>query len=305
MSHDHHHHGEIKGKRLFFTVMLNAGITIAELAGGIISGSISLISDAIHNFSDVLSLLITYAANKLAGRDATEKHTFGFKRSEILAAFINSATLIVLAFFILYKAVLRFFNPVEISASLVIWLALGSIVVNGLSVLFIKDDAHGNMNIKSAYLHLFGDMLTSVAVMAGGILIKYFHLYRIDPVFSIAIALYLLYMSWDIFKGSLKIMMQFTPSHIDLNVIAGEIEEIEGVKNLHHIHVWQINEHEIMFEAHVDLEEDINISRFEEILALSEEKLGRHKINHVTLQPEFSVDDSKDMISNHRHVHKH
>ncbi|NPA35763.1 MAG: cation transporter, partial [Chlorobi bacterium] len=170
MSHDHHHHnhGEIRGTRLFLTVVLNAGITIAELAGGIISGSISLISDAIHNFSDVLSLMISYTANKLSKRDATEKYTFGFKRSEILAAFINSSTLIVLAFYILYEAVLRFIEPVEVSANLVIWLAFGSILVNGLSVLFIKNDAHGNMNIKSAYLHLLGDMLTSVAVMAGG-----------------------------------------------------------------------------------------------------------------------------------------
>ena len=305
MPHGHHHHGEIKGTRLFLTVLLNAGITIAELIGGIISGSISLISDAIHNFSDVLSLLISYAANRLAGRNATEKHTFGFKRSEIIAAFINSATLIVLAFYILYEAVMRFFEPLEISANLVIWLALGSILVNGLSVLFIKDDAHGNMNIKSAYLHLFGDMLTSIAVMIGGILIKYFHIYWIDPLFSIVIAVYLLHMSWDIFKDSLRIMMQFTPGHIDLNAVAGEIEEIGGVKNLHHIHVWQINEHEIMFEAHVDLKEDISISRFEEILAAAEKKLKKYRINHVTLQPEFSVDDDKGMIANHNHRHKH
>ncbi len=303
MSHDHHHHGEIKGKRLFFTVLLNAGITIAELIGGIISGSISLISDAIHNFSDVLSLLISYAANKLARRDATEKYTFGFKRSEILAAFINSATLIVLAFYILYEAVMRFIEPVEVSANLVIWLAFGSIIVNGLSVLFIKGDAHGNMNIKSAYLHLFGDMLTSIAVMIGGILIKYFQIYWIDPVFSIIIAAYLLYMSWDIFKDSLKIMMQFTPSQIDVNVIAREVEDIEGVKNLHHIHVWQINDNEIMFEAHVDLKEDINISDFEKILVTTEQKLKTHKIDHVTLQPEFSVEDSKERIINHGHKH--
>lgn len=301
MSHDHHHHGEIKGTRLFFTVLLNAGITIAELIGGIISGSISLISDAIHNFSDVLSLLISYAANKLSGRNATEKQTFGFKRSEILAAFINSATLIVLAFFILYEAMMRFFEPVEISAELVIWLAFGSIFVNGLSVLFIKNDAKGNMNIRSAYLHLLGDMLTSIAVMIGGILIKYFHIYWIDPLFSIIIALYLLYMSWDIFKDSLKIIMQFTPEHIDINNIAHEIERIEGVKNLHHIHVWQINEHEIMFEAHIDLEDDLSISNFESILDQAGVKLKKHKINHVTLQPEYSVDDAKDRIINHKH----
>jgi cobalt-zinc-cadmium efflux system protein len=198
---------------------------------------------------------------------------------------------------------MRFIEPVEIAADLVIWLALGSIIVNGLSVLFIKDDAHGNMNVKSAYLHLFGDMLTSIAVMAGGILIKYFQIYWIDPLFSIIIAVYLLHMSWDIFRDSLKIMMQFTPEHIDINNIAHEVEEIEGVKNLHHIHVWQINEQEVMFEAHVDLNEDINISGFERILEEAEQKLKKHKINHVTLQPEYSVDDNKERIISHRHNH--
>ena len=157
MSH-HHHHNQIKGKRLFFTIILNAGITVAELIGGVLSGSISLISDAIHNFSDVLSLIISYVANRLSNREATDKQTFGYKRSEIIAAFFNSATLIVLAFYILYEAVKRLFEPVEISGDLVIWLALGSIVVNGLSVLFIKSDAHNNVNIKSAYLHLFGNV---------------------------------------------------------------------------------------------------------------------------------------------------
>ena len=296
MGHEHHHH-EVTGKNLFFTILLNAGISLAELIGGIISGSISLISDAIHNFSDVLSLIISYIANKLAKREATEKQTFGFKRSEIIAAFLNSATLIVLAFFILYEAVERFFNPVEISSNLVIWLALGSILVNGLSVLFIKKDAKGNMNMKSAYLHLFGDMMTSIAVLIGGILMKYFHIFWIDPLFSILIAIYLLYLSWDIFKSSLKIMMQFTPEEIDVIEINTAVSNMNGVRNLHHIHIWQINEHDIMFEAHIDFEKDINISDFEKMMKKVKEYLhDKYEIHHVTLQPEFSVDDNKELI---------
>lgn len=296
MGHEHHHH-EVEGKNLFFTILLNAGISLAELIGGIISGSISLISDAIHNFSDVLSLVISYIANKLAKREATEKHTFGFRRSEIIAAFLNSATLIVLAFYILYEAVQRFINPIEISSNLVIWLALGSIVVNGLSVLFIKKDAEGNMNMKSAYLHLFGDMMTSIAVLIGGILMKYFQIYWIDPVFSILIALYLLYLSWDIFKSSLKIIMQFTPDNIDVKAIAKDISNIDEVKNIHHIHIWQIDEHDIMFEAHIDLNDDIKITEFEEVLESIKNYLHeKYEIHHVTLQPEFSIDDNKLLI---------
>ncbi len=297
MGHEHHHH-EVEGKNLFFTILLNAGISLAELIGGVISGSISLISDAIHNFSDVISLIVSYIANKLSKRDATEKQTFGYKRSEIIAAFLNSATLIILAVFILFEAVERFINPVEISSNLVIWLALGSIVVNGLSVLFIKKDAEGNMNMKSAYLHLFGDMMTSIAVLIGGILMKYFHIFWIDPVFSILIAIYLLYLSWDIFKSSLKIMMQFTPEHIDIKEIAKEVAKIKDVKNLHHIHIWQINEHDIMFEAHIDMENDVKITDFERILKSVEDYLhDKYEIHHVTLQPEFLVDDNKNFIN--------
>ena len=297
MGHEHHHH-EVEGKNLFITIFLNISISLAELVGGIISGSISLISDAIHNFSDVLSLIISYVANRLAKRDATNTQTFGFKRAEIIAAFFNSITLIILALFILYTAIQRFLNPVEVSSSLVIWLALLSIIVNGMSVLFIKEDSHGNMNIKSAYLHLLGDMMTSVAVLIGGIVMKYFHIYWIDPLFSVMIALYLINLSWNIFKSSLKIMMQFSPAHIDVETIAQKVAQISGVKNIHHVHIWQINEHDIMFEAHIDLTEDVTISQFENILTDVKKFLhDKYHIHHVTLQPEFCKGDCKKLIS--------
>ncbi len=299
MSHNHHHHHHAaSGKNLFLTILLNLGISLAELVGGIISGSMSLISDAIHNFSDVISLIISYIANKKAQEKATERQTFGYKRSEIIAAFINSTTLIVLAFFILYEAVLRFIHPVEIKGNLVIYLALLSIAVNALSVLFIKEDAEHNMNIKSAYLHLFGDMMTSVAVFIGGLLMKYFHIYWIDPVLSILIALYLLKISWEIFRSSLRIMMQFTPEHINISEIAQNISQIKGIKNIHHIHIWQINEHDIMFEAHIDLKDDEKISDFEKIMQQVKVYLSGFDIHHITLQPEFSVADDKNVIVN-------
>lgn len=296
MAHEHHHHHQVKGKRLFLTIALNLSITIAELIGGIISGSISLISDAIHNFSDVISLVISYIANRLIKKSATQSKTFGFKRSEILAAFINSATLIILAIIIFYNAIMRLFNPIEIAPNLVIYMAIASIAVNGLSVLFISKDSKNNMNIRSAYLHLFSDMLTSVAVLIGGLLMKYFQIYWIDSVLSLIIAVYLLYMSWNIFKSSLRIIMQFTPENIDIKMIADDITTIDTVKNIHHVHVWQINEHDIMFEAHIDLENNVSISDFEKILEQAREILLKYKITHITLQPEYSVDDNKEII---------
>ncbi len=298
MGHEHHHHHhEVTGKNLFWTILLNAGISLAELIGGIIAGSMALISDAIHNFSDVISLIISYIANRLSKKAANEKQTFGYKRSEIIAAFLNSTTLIVLAIYILYEAAQRVFQPHPIKSDLVIWLALGSVIVNALSVLLIKEDAKDNINMKSAYLHLFGDMMTSIAVFFGGILMKYYHIYWIDPLFSILIAIYLIYMIWDIFKTSLKIMMQFTPENLDLNQIAKDIAQMEGVKNIHHIHTWQINEHDVMFEAHLDLNEDCKITDFEKIMKNINDYLQVHYgIKHTTLQPEFSIEDDKNLI---------
>ncbi|NSW95063.1 MAG: cation transporter, partial [Bacteroidales bacterium] len=191
MKETEHHYHEVRGKNLGFAILLNVGITLAQVIGGIISGSIALLSDAAHNFSDVISLIISYLANRLSGRKATEKQTFGFRRSEILAAFINSVTLIIIGIIILIEAIQRLINPATISSGLVIWLAVASIMVNGLSVIFIRKDSHDNINMKSAYLHLYTDMMTSVAVLAGGLIMKYFHWYRADSVFSIAIALYL------------------------------------------------------------------------------------------------------------------
>ena len=291
-----HHHHEVSGKNLGLTILLNIGITVAQAVGGVISGSMALLSDAAHNFSDVLSLVISYLANRLAKRGATEKETFGFRRSEILAAFINSATLIVIAILILSEAIQRLINPVAISASWVIYLAIAGILVNGVSVLFLRNDSHENMNMRSAYLHLFADMLTSVAVLLGGLAIKYLNWNWIDGVFSIAIAIYLLYMSLGIFRSSLRIIMQFTPEGIDINKIATEIEMIQGVKNIHHVHVWQINETNLMFEAHIDLAEDIKVSGFESILYEIESVLKKNGITHSTIQPEFSADDKKKII---------
>ena len=291
-----HHHHEVSGKNLGLAILLNVGITVAQAIGGAISGSMALLSDAAHNFSDVLSLVISFLANRLAKRGATEKETFGFRRSEILAAFINSATLIVIAILILSEAIQRLINPVAISAIWVIYLAIAGILVNGVSALFLRHDSHENMNMKSAYLHLFTDMLTSVAVLLGGLAIKYLNWNWVDGVFSIVIAIYLLYMSLGIFRSSLRIIMQFTPEGIDINKIAIEIEKIQGVKNIHHVHVWQINEHNLMFEAHIDMSEDIKVSSFESILNEIESVLKKNGITHSTIQPEFSADDKKKII---------
>jgi cobalt-zinc-cadmium efflux system protein len=291
----HHHHNT--GKNLGLTILLNLFITVAQVIGGIISGSMALLSDAAHNFSDVLSLIISWVAKRLSGKTRTLAQTYGYKRAEIFAAFVNSTTLIVIAGIIIKEAIERFFHPVEVQGNLVIYLAALSILINGLSVLLVKKDAKESMNIRSAYLHLFTDMLTSIAVLIGGLVIKYLGWTWIDSTLSLLIAIFLIYSSWTIFKDSLKILMQFTPSTIDIEKIATKLQSISGVKNLHHIHVWQLDEHEIIFEAHVDVEDDILISSFEKILNDAGEILSKFQIHHFNLQPELNMKDDKDLIN--------
>jgi len=297
MSNHHSHKHEVSGTGLGISIVLNVIVTIAQVIGGLISGSLSLLSDALHNFSDVLSLIISFFANRLAKKKASTNKTFGYKRAEIIAAFVNSATLLVVSVFLIIEAIERFFEPQSIATSWVIWLSLLAILVNGFSVLLIKKDAHVNMNMKSAYLHLLTDMMASVAVLVGGLVMKYFAIFWIDPLLTLLIAFYLIYMGYDLLKESTRVLMLFTPKSILVQEIVASISEIEGIKNVHHVHIWQLNEEEIHLEAHIDFMEDIKLSTFDTILEKIEELVyHEHGVNHVNIQPEFGKCDSKKVI---------
>jgi len=299
MSHNHSHsHTELSGKSLLFSIFLNIGITLAQIIGGFLSGSLALISDAVHNLSDVISLIVSYVANRLVhSKKQTLKQTFGFKRAEIIAAFFNAATLIVIAIFLLIEAIKRFNHPQEIQTNLVIWLAILGIFGNGLSVLLLKKDAEHNLNMKSAYLHLLTDLLTSVAVLIGGILMKYYQIYWIDAALTLIISIYLIYMSWQLLIDSLKILMLFAPDNIDINLIEQKIIKIKGIRNIHHVHVWQLNEKNCHFEAHIEFKNDVNLSDFDAICEEIEHLLLHDfNINHCTLQPEYNRLDEKAFI---------
>ena len=298
-NHSHHHHHGISGKNIGITILLNIGIKVAQMIGGVISGSMALLTDALHNFSDVISLLLSYFTNRLAKRKSTMKQTFGYKRAEILSAFINSATLIMIAIYLIIQAVARLYHPQEVMSDLVIWFAGASIVVNFISVLLLSKDARENMNMKSAYLHLLTDVMTSVAVMIGGILMKYYEVYAVDSLLSIMIAIYLIYSSYKILWASIKILMQFTPEDVDVEEIGIEIKQIEGVKNIHHVHFWQLNDQQLFFEAHVDLETDIRLTEFQIVLNQIEGVLKHHQITHFNIQPEYERCESDELIAEH------
>lgn len=298
MSHSHaHNHKDLKGRKLLITIVLNIVITVAQVIGGLLSGSLSLLSDALHNFSDVLSLIVSYVAAKLSQRKASINRTFGYKRAEILAAFVNASTLIIVAIILIKEAIERFLNPQQIDSNLVIWLSFIAIIANGLSVLLLKKDSTNNINIRSAYLHLLTDMLASVAVLVGGLLMKYYQLFWVDSLLTLLIALYLIYVGYDLLKTSTKILMLFTPEHINTRDVVRAVNQLPKVKKLHHVHIWNLSDHELHLEAHLDLQEDISTTEFNVLLLEIEALLhDEFDINHVTIQPEFNKEDPKEVI---------
>ena len=291
------HKHTVEGKNLLFSILLNILITIAQVIGGILSGSLALLSDALHNFSDVISLVISYIAHKLSRKKATISQTFGLKRAELLAAFVNAITIVILAVYLIFEAIARFFDPVMIEPGLVIWLAILGIVANGLSVLLLRKDANHNLNMRSAYLHLLTDMLASVAVLIGGLAMEFFQWYWVDGVMTMLIAIYLIIVGLDLLMAAVKMLMLFTPAHIDIKAIVREVHKIQGVNKLHHIHVWHLNEEELHLEAHLDCTDDITMSQFNVLLQEIEDVLyEKFNINHVNIQPEYSKEDPKDFI---------
>jgi len=298
MSHSHsHNHSDLKGRKLLITIVLNIVITVAQVIGGLVSGSLSLISDALHNFSDVLSLIVSYVAAKLSQQKASINRTFGYKRAEILAAFINASTLIIVAIILIKEALERFQNPQQINSNLVIWLSLIAIIANGLSVLLLRKESTNNINMRSAYLHLLTDMLASVAVLIGGLLMKYYQLFWVDSLLTLLIALYLIYVGYDLLKTSTKMLMLFTPEHINIKDVVRAVNKLPKVNKLHHVHIWNLSDHELHLEAHLDLTEDISTTEFNDLLLKIEELLHEEfDINHVTIQPEYNKEDPKEVI---------
>jgi cobalt-zinc-cadmium efflux system protein len=291
------HGRDINEQNLIISFFLNLVITVAEVVGGLLSGSLALVSDALHNFSDSISMIISYIALKLSQRENSLRMTYGHKRAEILAALFNASVLMVVIFFLFRAALERIRNPVPIQGGLMIFVAVIGLLANLIAVLLLRKDSRKNLNIKSAYLHLLADTFSSAAVVAGGILIILFGIAWIDPILTVLIGLYVLKESYDIIKETMRILMQATPKNIDILEIQRVVEELPGVANLHHVHVWQVTEHEIHFEGHVDVCEDLNISRITELNHKIETLLAeRFGIDHVTIQVEFGSCADKKII---------
>ena len=286
MSHNLSHNSaeDTSEKNLFITMALNFFITVAEVIGGIISGSLSLISDALHNFSDGFAIIITYVAMRLSKRPKTSKYTFGLKRAEIIAAIINASTLIIISFFLIKEAIDRFSNPTPIAGSLMLIVASLGLIANVAGTLLLKKGSANNLNIRAAYFHLLSDAVSSLAVIIGALFIILYKIYWIDPLLTVLISIYILKETYEIVKESVDILMMSNPEGIDLNAIKNIVEKIPGVINIHHIHLWKLNDNDTHFEAHIEVE-DMAVSKTIEIQKQIEHKLhDKYEINHTTLQ---------------------
>jgi len=293
----HHHHGHTKeGRKLLITVLLNIAITLAEFIGGIFSNSLALISDAFHNLGDTVAILITYITEKISRRASDEKHTFGYKRIQIMAALFNAVTLIAISVFLIFEAWERFNNPQLINSKLMLSVASIGLFANLISVLLLKSHQKENINIKAAYLHLIGDTLSSVAVIIGGILIYFYKIYWIDPLITVLISLYIIKETYVILYDTYKILMQGTPSGINIDDIVENVTELSEIKGIHHIHIWSLTDREVHFEAHVDLSNDLKVSDGQMVVDKVQEILKKFNIDHVTLQLEYDSCDNKDII---------
>jgi len=251
MSHSHsHHHSDKTIPKLWFTLFLNLGITFAQLIGGVLSNSMALISDAVHNLSDTGSLGVSLIARTFANKKATKKMTFGYRRADIVGAFINLIILVAVSLFLIKEGVERFISPEEIDGNIMFWVALAGLVGNVLSVIILHSDSKKSLNIKSAYIHLFWDAMASLAVIIGGVLILFYNLFIVDPILTIAIAIYIMYTSYNLLKETIAILMEATPPDIDIGSIKKELEQLPMVEDVHHIHVWKMDENEKMMECH-------------------------------------------------------
>ncbi|MDD2702857.1 MAG: cation diffusion facilitator family transporter [Candidatus Omnitrophica bacterium] len=278
-----------KESRLIMSAGLNFAATVAQVIGGVLSGSLSLLSDALHNFSDTMALVVSFFAVRIAKRKNTEARTFGYKRAEILAALFNACALVVVSVFLFKEAYFRFIQPRPVNSLLMLFVAVAGLLANIISVFLLKAHVHEDLNVRAAYVHLFSDFLSSLAVISGACAIFMFKAYWIDPALTILIGIYVMIEGYRIIEESTRILMQHVPKGINLREIQARIEGIEGIKDIHHAHLWAVTERDIHFEAHINVSRDMPVSETCRLVKQVEETLKeRFAVNHVTLQLEYN-----------------
>ena len=289
-SHDHGHHHHVEGQteaRLWISIFLNFLITLAEFIGGIISGSLSLLSDALHNLNDTASLGISLVARKISKKEANRDKTFGYQRAEIIGAFINLITLVIIALFLIKEGIERFYNPQPIDGMIMFIVAIVGLLGNVITALLLYRSSKENINIRSAYIHILSDALSSVGVIVAGILILQYQLYIVDTILTLIIAGYILWQSYHMLRKTIDILMESTPRGLEIPAIQTAMAGVTGVLDIHHLHVWRLDEHNILLESHVVIDEE-DMNQMESIKSSLKKVLSTDfNIHHSTLEFEF------------------
>ncbi len=286
-------------KNLKIAALLTAVIFVMELLGGILSNSLALLSDSIHVFMDVIALLLAYGAIRISARPSSRSVTFGYHRFEIFAALINGVTIVVVSLFIFYEAYDRLLNPPPVKGIQVVVIATVGLLVNAWAAL--KLHGHHELNIKGAYLHVLGDALASVAVIAGAIVIIFTGENIVDPVLSILIGIMLLYGSTKLIFGSARILLEFAPKHVDADKLKDIMMQVEGVKGVHDIHIWSICSNIHAMSAHV-LVDRIHVQQTDVLIRkISRMLREKFSILHTTLQ--FECAECEPMEIGHESYH--
>jgi len=285
MAHVNKHSGS--GGRLFATILLNIGITAAEFIGGLLTGYLALLADAVHNLSDVAGLLLAYIGDIGSRRPATKKTTYGFKRIEVMTAFISAVALVVIAVYIFYEAYQRFISPVNISKPvLLLTIASIGLIGNVLSVFLLRSGKKKSLNIKAAFLHMLYDAISSLAVIIGALVILKTGWAYIDPMLSILIGLMILYSSFDVLKEATMIFLEAVPGRIDYDSVKEAIMTHPGVDNVHDLHIWSLSSTSVALSCHIQIDREDYINSptiIGELSLMLDKKFG---IDHPTIQPE-------------------
>lgn len=289
--HHHHHHidPEAGDARVFWAVIVNLLLTLAQIVGGILSGSLALIADAVHNLSDAAALLIAFFARKIARAPADAQMTFGYGRAEVVGALVNYTTLIVIGVYLAYEAIVRFFAPTAVDGWLVVIIAGVALVVDAITALLTYSMSKTSVNIRAAFLHNLADALGSVAVIVAGTLIILFDWRFVDPLVTLLIAGYILWLAVAEIGGVVRILMLGSPPDLETDDVLAAIRHVDGVADVHHVHLWQMQEHANALDAHLVIEPNQwgNADAIKQAVKLC--LAERFSISHSTLETECSA----------------
>jgi cobalt-zinc-cadmium efflux system protein len=306
-----HTHGHASGRILAWSLAATSAFVVIELVAGIRAQSLALMSDAGHNATDALALLLAWFAVYLQNKPADESRTFGYHRAGVLAAFVNAIGLIGLSAWMLYESVLRLMSPEVVNENVMLWVAAGGILLNGGIMLGLQRSGSKDINIRGAFLHMLGDLLGVAAIMVGALVIRATGWLQIDPALSILIALLIVWTAWDITRESLNILLEGLPKGLELRQVVSEIQATEGVLDVHDLHIWSLGSNSHALSCHV-LIADMPPSQSDHILHRVKQVLGeRFHVHHTTVQFEHmscAISGTGCVIpvdAGHGHLHPH